>query len=153
MMTKQKYVEYLLSIPNHHTCPKLAEHWEGVSQDAVSDFWQRERLTPRPRGERVQGRIDDPSEALPRADDRLQEKRYSPLIERVKRPSSGHEQGRVKGMEGSIAGTEGDFWPMDDHLSAPETDGKTQHEPLRERGLRAVRDKQRQARPFGFEAG
>jgi hypothetical protein len=65
MMTKQKYVEYLLSTPNHYTCPKLAEHWEGVSQDAVSDFWQRERLTPRPRGERMQGRIDDPSSVDP----------------------------------------------------------------------------------------
>lgn len=47
MITKQKYVEYLLSTPNNYTCTNLAEHLEGVSHDAVSDFLQRERLTPR----------------------------------------------------------------------------------------------------------
>jgi hypothetical protein len=47
MITKQKYVEYLLSTPNHYTCTNLADPLEGVSHDAVSDFLSRGRLTPR----------------------------------------------------------------------------------------------------------
>jgi hypothetical protein len=115
MMTQQKYVESLLRTPNHYTCTTLAEPWEGVSHEAVSDFWQRERLTPRPRWERVRARISDSDEASLRAEDSLQA-----LIERVERPSSGHEQGRVKGI-GVVhrvpsAGGEGNCWPMDDRF-------------------------------------
>jgi hypothetical protein len=119
-----------LSTPNHSTCTNLADPWEGVSHDAVSDFLQRERLTPRPLWERVRGRIDDHSEAFLRADDSVQDKRYSQFIERVKHPYSGNEHGRVKGI-GVVnlvhsSGTEGDFWPIDDRLYAPAADGKTQ---------------------------
>ena len=45
MITKQKYVEYLVSTPINYTCTNLAEHLEGMSHDAVSDFLKRERLT------------------------------------------------------------------------------------------------------------
>ena len=38
MITKQKYVEYLLSTPTNYTCTNLAEHLEGVSHDVVSDL-------------------------------------------------------------------------------------------------------------------
>jgi hypothetical protein len=120
MMTQQKYVEYLLSTPHHYTCTNLAEHLEGVSHDVVSDFLQRERLTPRQLGERVRGRISDSGEAFLLADDSVQDKRYSQFIEWVKHPSSGNEQGRVKGIGvvnlGHSSGGAGDFWPIDDRL-------------------------------------
>jgi len=35
MMTKQQYVEYLVSTPINYTCSNLAEHLEGVSHDAA----------------------------------------------------------------------------------------------------------------------
>ena len=47
MITKQKYVEYLVSTPINYTCSNLAEHLEGMSHDVVSDFLKRERLTAR----------------------------------------------------------------------------------------------------------
>ena len=46
MITKQKYVEFLVSTPINYTCTNLAEHLEGMSHDAVSDFLKRERLKP-----------------------------------------------------------------------------------------------------------
>ena len=45
MITKQKYVEYLVSTPINYTRTNLAEHLEGMSHDVVSDFLKRERLT------------------------------------------------------------------------------------------------------------
>ena len=35
----------LVSTPINYTCTNLAEHLEGMSHDAVSDFLKRERLT------------------------------------------------------------------------------------------------------------
>jgi hypothetical protein len=98
MITKQKYVEYLLSTPNNYTCTNLATHLEGVSHDVVSDFLSRERLTPRQLWELVQGRINDRGEAFLLADDSIQDKRYSQFIELVKRQYSGNEHGLVKGI-------------------------------------------------------
>jgi hypothetical protein len=100
MLTKHKYVEYLWSTPTPSPCPNLADPGEGVSHEAVSDFWQRDRLTPRHLGERGRGRLEDHSEACLRAEDRVQAKRYSQGIERVKHPSRGHEPGRVQGRGG-----------------------------------------------------
>src|SRR5215813_15086168 len=45
MMSRQQYIEYLLNTPVNYTCSNLAEHWDGVSHDAVSDFLQRGWLT------------------------------------------------------------------------------------------------------------
>ena len=42
MITKQKYVEYLVRTPINFTCANLAEHLEGMSHDLVSDFLKRE---------------------------------------------------------------------------------------------------------------
>lgn len=156
MLTKQKYVEYLLSTPNNYTCTNLAEHLEGVSHDAVSDFLQRERLAPRQLWELVRGRIDDHSEAFLLADDSIHDKRYSQFIELVKCQYSGNEHGLVKGI-GVVnlvhsAGAEGDFWPIDYRLYAPEGDGKTKNDHFREMFLRAVSDKQLQARTIVFDA-
>src|SRR5574341_2475547 len=47
MMTKRQYIEYLISTPVNYTCANLAEHLEGVSHDAISDYLQRDRLTAR----------------------------------------------------------------------------------------------------------
>jgi hypothetical protein len=156
MITKQKYVEYLLSTFNNYTCTNLAEHLEGVSHDAVSDFLQRERLTPRQLWELVRGRINDSGEAFLLADDSIQDKRYSQFIELVKRQYSGNEHGLVKGI-GVVnlvhsSGAAGDFWPIDYRIYAPEADGKTKNDHFREMFLRAVSDKQLQARTILFDA-
>src|SRR5215510_14813135 len=45
MMSRQQYIEYLLNTPVNYTCSNLAEHLDGVSHDAVSDFLQRGRVT------------------------------------------------------------------------------------------------------------
>ena len=91
MITKQKYVEYLVSTPINYTCTNLAEHLDGMSHDVVSNYLKRERLTARHLWELVAEQIDDSPEAYLILDDSVQDKRYSRSIEMVKLQYSGAE--------------------------------------------------------------
>ena len=117
MITKQKYVEYLVSTPINYTCTNLAEHLEGMSHDVVSDFLKRERLTARHLWELVAEQIDDSAGAYLILDDSVQDKRYARSIEMVKLQYSGAEGGLVRGI-GVVnlvhtSGEDGDYYPVD----------------------------------------
>lgn len=150
MITKLQYVEYLISTVANFTGTHLAEHLDGVSHDSVTDYLQGEHLSARHLWELVGGLINDSEQAFLIGDDSVQDKRYSRLIELVKRQYSGATQGLVRGI-GVVnlvhsSGTAGDFYPIDYRLYAPETDGKTKNEHFREMLVRAVADKGLKAR-------
>src|SRR3990170_5155608 len=154
MITKSQYVEYLISTVANFTGTHLAEHLDGVSHDTVTDYLQSQHLTARHLWELVGGLINDSEHAYLIADDSVQDKRYSRFIELVKRQYSGAEHGLVRGI-GVVnlvhsSGQAGDFWPIDFRIYAPEADGKTKNEHFREMFLRAVSDKQIQARTIVF---
>ncbi len=156
MITKQEYVEYLISTPINYTCTNLAEHLEGVSHDVATDYLSQARLTARQMWEMVQGLIHDSPDAYLIVDDSVQDKRYSHSIEMVKRQYSGTEHGLVRGI-GVVnlvhsTGQSGEFYPMDYRIYAPEMDGKTKNEHFREMYLRALTDKGIQARRILFDS-
>ena len=84
MITKNQYIEYLLSTAINYTCSNLSEHLENVSHDSVTDFLQNSKFTPRDLWELVKDRIDDNAEAFLLVDDSVQNKEYSQAIETVK---------------------------------------------------------------------
>ena len=46
-ITKQKYVEYLISTPINYTCTNLADHLDDdISHDAINDYLRHEKYTP-----------------------------------------------------------------------------------------------------------
>ena len=47
MITRQQYVEYLISTFGYYTGSHLAEHLEDVSHDVVTDYLRSERITSR----------------------------------------------------------------------------------------------------------
>ena len=156
MVTKQQYVEYLLATPGNYTCTHLAEHLDGVSHDAVSDYLARERHTARGLWELARSLINDGPEAYLIVDESVQNKQYSKQIDLVRRQYSGNEHGLVRGI-GVVnlvhsTGLEGDFYPIDFRIYAPEEDGKTKNEHFREMLLRAFTDKAIQARTILFDA-
>jgi hypothetical protein len=156
MITKQQYVEYLISTVANYTGTHLAEHLDAVSHDTITDYLYSERLTARSLWELVRHLIDDSPQAFLIADDSVQDKRYSRFIELVKRQYSGAEQGRVRGI-GVVnlvhsAGAAGDFYPIDYRIYAPEVDGKTKNEHFREMLVRAVADKRLQAKTILFDS-
>jgi DDE superfamily endonuclease len=156
MINKKQYVEYLISTPNNWTCTNLANHSDGFSHDTVSDYLRNERLTARHLWALVRGRIQDSPEAFLIADDSVQDKRYARFIELVKRQYSGTEHGVVNGI-GIVNlvhsnGKEGEYYPIDYRIYAPDQDGKTKNEHFREMFLNAITDKQIQARKIVFDS-
>lgn len=156
MITKQKYVEYLISTPINYTCTNLAEHLDGVSHDAISDYLRQARLTAHHVWELVEGLIQDNPDAYLIVDDSVQDKRYSQQIELVKLQYSGAEHGLVRGI-GVVnlvhtSGNPDECYPIDYRIYAPEADGKTKNEHFREMFRSALADKQIQARRILFDS-
>jgi hypothetical protein len=95
MITKRQYIEYLISTPVNYTASNLADHLEGVSHDAVTDYLQRDKLSARGLWELVARLLKDSEEAYLIVDDSVQNKQYSHKIELVKKQYSGAAQGLV----------------------------------------------------------
>ena len=156
MITKNQYIEYLLSTPINYTCSNLSEHLEKVSHDVVTDFLQNSKFTPKDVWELVRNRIDDSEEAFLLVDDSVQNKEYSQVIETVKLQYSGNEHGLVKGI-GLVNlvhtnGFEGDFYPINYRVYNPDEDGKTKNEHFREMSVQASWSQQIRARNIAFDS-
>jgi len=156
MITKAQYVEYLLSTPYNYTCTNLAAHLDHVSHDTISDFLQHGRFLPGDLWHLVKDLINDGPDAFLIVDDSVQDKRYSRLIELVKRQYSGNVHGLVRGI-GLVnlvhsSGQPGDFYPIDYRIYAPDTDGKTKNQHFREMLLNALANKLIKARTILFDS-
>jgi hypothetical protein len=156
MITKQQYVEYLISTPINYTCTNLADHLGDVSHDVVSDYLARDKQTARHLWELVEGVIDDRPEAWLIVDDSVHNKQYSRSIEMVKLQYSGAVGGLVRGI-GVVNlvhtnGEDGEHYPVDFRVYAKEADGKTKNDHFREMMLRAVVEKKIKAKRILFDS-
>ena len=156
MITKDQYIEYLLSTPINYTCSNLSEHLENVSHDSVTDFLQNSKFTPRDLWQLVKERIDDSAEAFLLVDDSVQNKQYANAIETVKLQYSGNVHGLVKGI-GLVNlvhtnGSLGDFYPINYRIYHPEADGKTKNDHFQEMFRQANESQQIKARNIAFDS-
>ncbi len=156
MISKKQYVEYLLSTPFNYTCTNLADHLDGISHDVVNDFFRERHLRPRQLWELVRGRIEDGPEAFLIVDDSVQNKRYSRFMELVKYQYSGAEHQVVKGI-GVVNlvhsnGQEGNSYPIDYRVYAPEVDHKSKNHHFQEMFIQAIENKALNARTILFDA-
>lgn len=155
MITKQQYVEYLISTVDNFTGTNLAEHLDEVSHDTITDYLQTERLTARTLWELVEGLIIDSPASFLIVDDSVQDKRYSRFIELVKLQYSGAEHGLVRGI-GIVnlvhsAGAKQDFYPIDYRIYAPDQDGKSKNDHFMDMVKNALSDKQILAKYILFD--
>jgi len=81
MITKQRYVQYLICTPINYTCFNLPEHLAPVSHDGVSNFLKQRRITARHVWELVKGLINNTENAFLIIDDSVPDKRYSKSVE------------------------------------------------------------------------
>jgi hypothetical protein len=144
----------LISPSENYTCSHLAAHLEGVSHDAVTDYLQGDKLTPRSLWERVKRLLKDSAEAYLLVDDSVQNKQYSRQIALVKQQYSGAEHGLVRGIGVvNLVHSDGqEFYPIDYRIAAPEQDGKTKNEHFREMLLNAKHDKELHAKTVLFDS-
>lgn len=98
MVTKQLYVECLISMPVNYTCTNLTAHLESTSHDAITDYLRRERQTARHFWELTEPIIDNQGEAHLIINDSVLDKRHSQVMELVKRQYSGNVHGLVQGI-------------------------------------------------------
>jgi Archaeal putative transposase ISC1217 len=155
MITKKQDVEYVVSTPKNCTCTYLAEHLEDVSHDVVNDFLHQKRFLPREVWKLVKDRIEDSPDAFILVADSVQDKRYSRFIELVRAHYSGNEQRVSKGI-GVVnwvhsAGKDGDFYPIDYRVDAPDVEGKTKNDHFQELFVNALELKPLQARTILFD--
>ncbi|MCD4753296.1 MAG: transposase [Anaerolineaceae bacterium] len=156
MITKQQYVEYLISTPINYTCTNMAEHLDSVSHAVVSDYLARDKQTSRHLWELVEVLIDDSPEACMIIDDSVHNKEYSRSIEMVKLQYSGAVGGLVRGI-GVVNlvhtnGEDGNHYPVDFRVYAKEADGKTKNDHFQEMLLRAVVEKGIKAKKLLFDS-
>src|SRR5262249_14152337 len=111
----RQYIEYRLNTPVNYTCANLAEHLEGVSHDAVSDFLQRGRMTAQRLWELVEPLLNDNEAAYLIVEDSVQNKQYSQKLGLVQRQYSGAEHGLVRGIDiVNLVHSDGQpFYPID----------------------------------------
>ncbi len=155
MMTRQTYVEYLISTQINYTCSNLAKHMEGMTHHQVSDYLRNERLTSNHLWELASHLIDDSSSSYLIIDDSVQNKQYSRSIEMVKRQYSGAVGGLVRGISVvNLVHTngQGDFCPVDFRIYAKTYDGKTKNDHFQEMLCRAMSDKQLKAKTVLFDS-
>jgi hypothetical protein len=156
MITKSQYIEYLLNTPINYTCSNLAEHLENVSHDSVTDFLQNSRFTPKELWELVKNRIDDSEEAFLLADDSVQNKEYSNVIETVKLQYCGNVHGLVKGIGlfnlVHTNGAMGDFYPVNYRVYNFDSDGKSKNDHFQEMFRQATARQAIKARNIAFDS-
>jgi SRSO17 transposase len=155
MVTKQLYVEYLISTPVNYTCTNLAAHLEGTSHDAISDYLRRERHTARHLWELAEPLIDNQRDTYLIIDDSVLDKRHSQVMELVKRQYSGNVHGLVQGIGivNLVHSHKEDYYPIDFRVYAPEADGKTKNEHFRDIVRQAYQEKAIKADTILFDCG
>jgi len=152
-ITKQLYVEYVISTPINYTCTNLADHVDNISHDVINDYLQREKHTARQVWELAEPLINNCTEAYLVLDDSVQDKHHSQIIEMVKRQYSGNTHGLVKGIGivNLVHTYQTDYYPIDFRVYSPDNDGKTKNDHFREMLQQAYEQKGIQAQTILFD--
>lgn len=144
MVTKKQYIEYLLHTPINYTASNLANHLDGVSHDAVSDFLARGKATSRQIWELAEPLLHDDTTSFLILDDSVADKNYSQKIELVKKQYSGVTHSLVRGIDVVNLvhyDAESGFNPIDYRIYAPMQDGKTKMQHAQEMVIAAKKEK------------
>lgn len=144
-VTRIAYCQFLLSTQTNYTLTYFADHAEELSHDAVNRYLRDEKLTPRLVWETVQADLVPSTQGYVAFDDTVLDKNHAFAIELVRRQYSGNAHGIIKGI-GVVTclyiNPELDrFWIIDYRIYAPDGDGKSKLDHVREMLVNAVSDK------------
>lgn len=131
MITKEQYIEFLISTPINYTGTYLAEHLTGVSHDSVTDFLNKQQITADTVWSIAKNLIRDTEDSFLIVDDSVQEKPYARAIELVYPHYSGNVHGVVRGIDiVNLVHSSGqsEYYPIDYRIYAPEYDRATKND-------------------------
>ena len=131
MITKEQYIEFLISTPVNYTCTHLADHTSGISHDSITDFLKSQRLTAESVWSCAKTVIHDTEESFLIADDSVQEKPYARAIELVYPHYSGNKHAVIRGIDSVNlvhSSGDGEYYPIDYRIYAPEYERVTKND-------------------------
>jgi hypothetical protein len=131
MLTKEQYIEFLISTPVNYTCTQLADHLSGISHDSITDFLKSQRLTAESVWSCAKNLIHDSEESFLIVDDSVQEKPYARAIELVSPHYSGNKHAVIRGIDivNLVHSSEdGEYYPIDYRIYAPDYDRATKND-------------------------
>ena len=131
MITKEQYIEFLISTPINYTCTHLADHISGISHDSITDFLKSQRLTAESVWTQVRVLIDNTEESFLIVDDSVQEKPHARAIELVYPHYSGNKHAVIRGIDIVNlvhSSGDGDYYPIDYRIFAPEYEKATKND-------------------------
>lgn len=128
-MTRLDYCQFLLSSQINYTLTYFADHAQSWSHDTINRYLRREKITPRLLWENVQHDVVAHPDGFLLFDDTVLDKRYSRHIEPARRQYSGNAKAIIEGI-GVVTCVYVNpalerFWIIDYRIYAPDTDGKT----------------------------
>jgi hypothetical protein len=145
-VTRLDYWQYLLVSQINYTLTNFADHCEPFSHDAINRSLRGEQSTPRLVWENVRGQVVRTPWGSVLFDDTVLDKNYSFALELVRHQYSGKAKQGIKGSGGVTCGSVNPtldlFWLIDSRLYAPDGDGKSKLDHVRERLTHIVYHKQ-----------
>jgi len=141
-VTRLDYCQFLLSSQINFTLTYFADHHQGFSHDLINQYLRYEKLTPRLLWDNVQDEIIYSPNGYVLFDDTIVDKNYSHCIELVRRQWSGNAKSVIKGI-GVVTCVYvnpdiDDFWAVDYRLYAPQDDGKSKLDHVKDMLLNLV---------------
>jgi Transposase DDE domain len=131
MLTKEQYIEFLISTPINYTCTHFAQHVSGISHDSITDFLNNQRLTAESVWQQAKLLIRDTEASFLIVDDSVQEKPHAKAIELVYPHYSGNKHAIVRGIDIVNlvhSSGDGDYHPIDYRIYAPEYAKETKND-------------------------
>jgi Transposase DDE domain len=131
MITKEQYIEFLISTPINYTCTHLADHISGISHDSITDFLKSQRLTAESVWKQAGMLIHNTEESFLIIDDSVQEKPHARAIELVYPHYSGNKHTVIRGIDIVNlvhSSGNGDYYPIDYRIFAPEYEKATKND-------------------------
>lgn len=144
-VTRLDYCQFLLSSQTNYTLTYFAEHTDQFSHDAVNRYLRGDKLTARVVWENVRDQVVVSNAAYLVFDDTVIDKNSSFHIDLVRKQYSGNAHGIIKGI-GVVTCVYinpdlDQFWVIDYRIYAPDGDGKSKLDHVREMLDRAIGDK------------
>ncbi len=135
-VTRLAYCQYLVSSQINYTLTNFADHSQDYSHDQLNRYLRDDRLKPRLVWEQVKDSIVFSENGYLLFDDTVADKNYSFNIELVRQQYSGNAKAIIRGI-GIVTCVyvnpeTNQFWLINYRLFAPDVDGKTKLQHVRE---------------------
>jgi len=144
-VTRLAYCQYLVSSQINYTLTNFADHSQDYSHDRLNRYLRDDKLKPRLVWEQVKDSIVFSENGYLLFDDTVADKNYSFNIELVRRQYSGNAKAIIKGI-GIVTCVyvnpdTNQFWLINYRLFAPDVDGKSKLDHVREMFDNAIEHK------------